>query len=101
METHIDTSDGTSIIIIDEKQLLGIENETFQTLVQHSIEQGIKNISVDLSNVKFISSWGIEGFLHAYKTCTNNNVNFSLKNVNEIIMHELSILKLTDIIHIT
>ena len=101
METHIDTSDGTSIIIIDENQLLGIENETFQTLVQHSIEQGSKNISVDLSNVKFISSWGIEGFLHAYKTCTNKNVNFSLKNVNENVMNVLSTLKLKDIFNIT
>jgi len=101
METHIDTSDGTSIIIIDEKQLLGIENETFQTLVQHSIEQGSKNISVDLSNVKFISSWGIEGFLHAYKTCTNKNVNFNLKNVNATVKNVLSKLKLTDIFNIT
>jgi len=101
METHIDTSDGTSIIIIDENQLLGIENETFQTLVQNSIEQGSKNISVDLSNVKFISSWGIEGFLHAYKTCTNKNVNFSLKNVNENVMNVLSTLKLKDIFNIT
>jgi anti-anti-sigma factor len=101
MQTHVENSDNTSIIIIDENQLLGLENNILQKMILSSIEQGSKNISVDLSNVKFISSWGIEGFLHAYKTCTNNNVNFSLKNVNEIIMHELSILKLTDIIHIT
>lgn len=101
METHVDTSDGTSIIIIDENQLLGIENKTFQTLVQNSIEQGSKNISVDLSNVKFISSCGIEGFLHAYKTCTNNNVNFNLKNVNATVKDVLSKLKLTDIFNIT
>ena len=101
MQTHVENSDNTSIIIIDENQLLGLENNILQKMVLSSIEQGSKNISVDLSNVKFISSWGIEGFLHAYKTCTNNNVNFSLKNVNEIIMNELSILKLTDIIKIT
>jgi anti-anti-sigma factor len=100
METHVDTSDNTSIIIIDENQLLGIENEKFQTLVQNSIEQGSKNILVDLSHVKFISSWGIEGFLHAYKTCSNNNVNFNLKNVNVAIKNVLSKLKLNDIFNI-
>jgi anti-anti-sigma factor len=101
METHAEISDDTSIIIIDENQLLGIENETFQTLVQNSIEQGSKNILVDLSHVKFISSWGIEGFLHAHKTCRKSNVNFSLKNVNPTVMKVLSTLKLNDIFNIT
>ena len=100
MQTHVENSEDTSIIIIDENQLLGVENKTFQNLVQNSIEQGIKNISVDLSNVKFISSWGIEGFLHAHKACINNNVNFSLKNVNSAVMNVLSTLKLNEVIKI-
>jgi len=101
MKTHSETSENTSIIIIDENQLLGLDNNIFQTMVLSSIEEGNKNISVDLSNVKFISSMGIEGFLHAYKTCTNKNVNFSLKNVNENVMNVLSTLKLKDIFNIT
>jgi len=100
MATHVEFAEDTSIIIIDENQLLGIENETLQTLVQNSIKQGSKNILVDLSKVKFISSWGIEGFLHAHKTCMNNNVNFSLKNVNVTPLNVLSKLKLTDIFNI-
>lgn len=101
METHIETSDDTSIIIIDENHLLGNENEKFQNLIQNSIVQGSKNISVDLSRVQFISSWGIEGFLHAYKICKNKNVNFCLKNVNANIINVLSTLRLTHIINIT
>jgi len=100
MATHVEFAEDTSIIIIDENQLLGIENETLQTLVQNSIKQGSKNILVDLSKVKFISSWGIEGFLHAHKICMNNNVNFSLKNVNVTPLNVLSKLKLTDIFNI-
>jgi anti-anti-sigma factor len=100
MQTHVENSEDTSVIIIDENQLLGVENKTFQTLVQNSIEQGIKNISVDLSNVKFISSWGIEGFLHAYKMCKNKNVDFSIKNVNATVMNVLSTLKLNEVIKI-
>ena len=101
MQTHVENSDNTSIIIIDENQLLGLENNILQKMVLSSIEQGSKNISVDLSKVKFISSWGIEGFLHAYKTCSNHNVNFNLKNVNVAVKNVLSKLKLTDIFNIT
>ena len=100
MQTHVENSEDTSIIVIDENQLLGTENRIFQTIVQNSIEQGSKNISVDLSNVKFIASWGIEGFLHAQKTCRKSNVNFSLKNVNPTVMKVLSTLKLNDVIKI-
>jgi len=97
MKIHVENSTDTSTIIIDENQLLGIGNETFNNQVQNSIEQGSKNISVDLSNVKFIASLGIEIFLHAYKACKNKNVNFNLKNVNVAVMNVLSKLKLTDI----
>lgn len=100
METHILTSDDTSIIVIDENQLLGLDNDIFQGMVLNSIEEGCKNILVDMSNVKFISSMGIEGFLHAYKTCASNNVNFSLKNVSKMVMSELSILKLNKILNV-
>ena len=100
MQTHVENSEDTSIIVIDENQLLGTENRIFQTIVQNSIEQGSKNISVDLSNVKFIASWGIEGFIHAQNICRKSNVNFSLMNVNPTVMKVLSTLKLTDVIKI-
>ena len=100
MQTHVKSSEDTSIIIIDENQLFGTENGIFQNLIQNSIDQGSKNISVDLSNVKFIASWGIEGFLHAQNTCKKSNVNFSLMNVNPPVMKVLSTLKLTDVIKI-
>lgn len=100
METKIATSADTSIIVIYENQLLGIENESFQTIVKNSIKQGSKNILVDLSNVKFISSWGIEGFLHAFKTCTNNDIKFKLINVNDAVKDVLATLKLNKVFNI-
>lgn len=100
MRIHVENSEGTSTIIIDENQLLGVGNETFNTLVQNTIEQGSKNISIDLSNVKFITSLGIEIFLHANKACRDKNVNFNLKNVNVVVMDVFSKLKLADIITI-
>ena len=100
MQNHVENYHDTSMIVIDENELLGLDKDVFQRMVLNSIEAGCKNISVDLSNVKIISSIGIEGFLHAYKTCTNNNVNFSLKNVSKMVLNELSILKLNKVFNI-
>ena len=97
MEMHVQHNKDTSTIIIDKDRLLGIENETFQTMIQNSIEAGSKNILIDLSNVKFITSMGIESFLHARTACKNKNVNLNLKNVNVGVKNVLTNLKLTDI----
>lgn len=64
IQTRVVNPEDTSIIFIADHHLLGNENSIFEHLVQKSIDQGSKNISVDLSRVKFISSWRIEGFLN-------------------------------------
>jgi anti-anti-sigma factor len=101
MEFNIQNIGDSSIITINKDQLLGVENQSFQTLIQDSINAGSKNIVVDLSNVKFVTSLGIESFIHARKSCNNNNINFTLKNVNPGIMNVLSTLKLTDLFMIS
>jgi anti-anti-sigma factor len=100
MEMHTQHTKDMSTIIIDKDKLLGFENETFQTMIQESIEEGSKNILIDLSAVKFISSLGIGYLVHAYTTCMNRNIIFSIKNVNRDIMNVLNHLKLTDIFNI-
>ena len=85
MEIHAEHFPEKSVIIIDKKGFIGIENEIFQGLVQESINKGSKNISVDLSGVDYISSWGIGGLVHAYTTCTNKDIRFDLKGVNDSI----------------
>ena len=98
---HVQRNEDTSIIIIDKDQLLGVDNVTFQILIKKSIEAGSKNIMVDLSNVKFITSLGIEGFLHARATCKDKSVNFILNNVNAAVMKVLQNLRLTDLFNIS
>ena len=89
-----------SIIFINKDQLLGTENVTFHALIKKSIDEGSKNITVDLSKVKFVTSLGIEGFLHARASCKDKNVNFTLKNVNDSVTKIFSTLKLTDLFNI-
>jgi anti-sigma B factor antagonist len=101
MEIHAEHTKDQSKIIINKDKLIGSENETFQKLVQESIDKGSKNISIDLSKVEFISSWGIGLLVHAYTTCINRNINFNLEGVNEQVMNVLNQLKLTRLFNIS
>jgi anti-sigma B factor antagonist len=89
-----------SVIIIDDNKLIGVESEVFHNLVQESIDKGSKNIIVDLSNVEFISSWGIGLLVHTYTSCHNKNIKFSLKGVKEQVMNLLNQIKLTELFNI-
>jgi anti-anti-sigma factor len=100
MEMHAQHSQDISTIIIDKDRLDGLENETFLTLLQNSIIKGSKNISIDLSNVKFIASMGIGFLIRAYKICKDRNIKFKIKNAKSSVVNELSHLKLTEIFNI-
>jgi anti-sigma B factor antagonist len=89
-----------SVITIDNNKLIGVEGETFQNLVQSAIEKGSRDIVIDLSKVDYISSWGIGLLVHAYTTCHNRKVDFTLEGVNSQVMNVLSQLKLTTLFKI-
>jgi anti-anti-sigma factor len=101
MEMHAQHSQDLSTIIIDKDKLLGIENEIFQTLIQESIKNGSQNVSIDLSNVRFISSLGIGILVYAYTTCKNKNIVLNVTNANADIMNVFHHLKLIDIFNIS
>ncbi len=100
MGFSVKQSQGKSIITIDNEKLIGIENETIHKLVSDSIENGSKNITINLSKVEYISSWGIGLLVHAYTTCHNKNVQFNIEGVNAQVINVLSQLKLTEIFNI-
>jgi anti-sigma B factor antagonist len=95
-----DNQEGT-LVTVDKTKLIGVESEAFQNIVQTSLEKGSKNITVDLSKVEYVSSWGIGLLIHAYTSCHNKNVNFSIKGVNPQVMNVLNQLKLTTLFKIT
>jgi len=100
MEIRVEHSQDSSKIIVDKNQLIGIESEKFQQLVQDSIDKGSKKITIDLSKVEFISSWGIGLLVHAYTSCMNRNINFNIEGVNAQVLNVLNQLKLTELFNI-
>ncbi len=100
MGIHAEHNKDNSVIFIDENKLIGTEAETFHNLVQESVDKGSKNISVDLSKVEFMSSWGIGLLVHAYTTCSKKNIKFNLQGVNDQIVNLLNQIKLTELFDI-
>jgi anti-sigma B factor antagonist len=89
-----------SVITINSSEFIGTENKTLQNLIKDSISKGSKNILVDLSKVKRISSWGIGGLVHAYITCINRTVKFDIGGINKSVMNVLNNVKLDMVFHI-
>ena len=101
MGIHAEYYPDKSIIIIDNNHFVGVENKTFQSLVQDSINKGSKTITVNLSKVEYIASLGIESLVHAYTTCTNRNIKFNIEGVAVNVLKILHQVKLDTVINIS
>jgi anti-sigma B factor antagonist len=100
MEIRVEHHPGKSVITIEKNRLLGPETEMFQNFVIESIDKGSKEISVDMSKVDYVASWGIGILVQAYTSCTNKGVSFNLGGVKENvinILHQIKLDKLFDI----
>lgn len=101
MGIHAEYYPDKSIIIIDNNHFVGVENKTFQSLVQDSINKGSKTITVNLSKVEYIASLGIESLVHAYTTCTNRKIMFNIEGVGVNVLKILHQVKLDTVINIS
>ena len=71
-------SDKYSIVKFNVDQVLGYEAQEFQDAILDSLEKKVSCIIVDLSSVKFISSWGIGMLIHGLATTTNRGGTYNL-----------------------
>ncbi len=100
MELTINQLEDKSVIVLKKKNILGTEGVDFQNKIIDLIENGNDSIEIDLSQVEYITSWGIGMLVHAHTTCVNRNVDFHLANVHDKIMSILKKVKLDCIFNI-
>ena len=77
--------------------MLGYEAQDFHDAISGSLEKNKKKIVIDLSNLKYISSWGIGILIYGYTTVNNQEGNFVLAAVPEIVNDALVRTKLDTI----
>jgi anti-sigma B factor antagonist len=100
MDFHIEKQQDKSVIVFETSKIMGTEAEGIQNAVLDLIEQGSKNIAVDLTNVDYITSYGIGMLIYAHTTCTKKEINFYAVGVNEKVMELLKLVHLDKIFKI-
>jgi anti-sigma B factor antagonist len=94
------TQDKYSVIKFNIDQILGYEAQEFQDAVLNSLEQQIDCIIVDLSSVKFISSWGIGMLIHGLATTRNRGGDFKLAGLADNVMQVFQKVKIDTVLSI-
>jgi anti-sigma B factor antagonist len=100
MKISSTTADKYAIIKIEVDQVLGYEAQEFQDAILNSLEQNATIIIVDLSEVKFISSWGIGMLIHGLATTTNRGGSFKLVGLAENVMQVFQKVKIDTVLDI-
>lgn len=88
--------DGTPVIDA-EGELDYVAIPEFRDAVSGLIEQGHRNIVIDMSHVGFMDSGGITGIIYAMKRLAGLSGSVILAGCNELIIHKLEIGGLTRI----
>ena len=99
MKVHTKEYDDAVVISLTKEMMIGYEAQDFHDAISGSLEKNKKKIVIDLSNLKYISSWGIGILIHGYTTVNNLEGKFVLAAVPEIVNDALVKTKLDTIFH--
>jgi anti-sigma B factor antagonist len=85
------------VVSVKGKLMGGPEAEEFQGILQDSISNNVKNIIIDLSDVKFVNSSGIGILVRGFTTMKNASGDMKLAGISDKVSGVLSITKLDGI----
>ncbi len=96
---RIKTSEKYSAVVVELKGNVmgGPDSEKFSKLLHDLLDEGKKNIIVDLGHVKFMNSSGLGMLISGYTTIKNGGGSLKLANATEKINSLLVITKLITI----
>lgn len=97
MTVKITETENAAIIKLEGEKMLGYEANDFQEAIRSSIEKNKKNLIIDLSEVEFISSWGIGILIHGYTTATNGGCSFKLTSISKTVKETFQKIKVDTI----
>ena len=83
MDVKTNETENGVVITLEGEMMLGYEANDFHEVIENAIDNDKKKIVVDLSNVQFISSWGIGILMYGYTTATNKGGEFKLAAVSD------------------
>ncbi len=100
MDLILNKTKDKTVIKFGKDMVLGTEGVDFQNTIIDSLDNGVNYILIDLSNVEYITSWGIGMLVHAYTTTTKRNAKFSMEGVTQKVRDILIKIKLDTVLPI-
>ena len=100
MKISSQISEKFSIVKFEVDQVLGYEAQEFQDTILDSLDKNASFIIVDLSRVKFISSWGIGMLIHGLATTTNRGKSFKIVGLADNVMDVFKKVKIDTVLNI-
>lgn len=97
MEVKTQETEKGLVIKLEGEMMLGYEANDFHEAIENAIEKNKMKIVVDLSEVQFISSWGIGILMYGYTTTTNGGGVFKLAGVSDKIIEVLTKIKVNNV----
>lgn len=88
---------GAAVITLKGNVMGGPDSQEFQDLLHKLLDEGKKNIVVDLGSVKFMNSTGLGMLISGYTSIKNSGGSLKLANATEKINSLLVITKLITI----
>ena len=82
MDVKTNETENGVVITLEGEMMLGYSANDFHEAIENAIDNDKKKIVIDLSNVQFISSWGIGILMYGYTTTTNKGGKFKLAAVS-------------------
>ena len=98
MNVSIKEISNATIVKVELKKMLGYSGTEFQEAVVSSIKSDKKYTIVDLSQVTFISSWGLGMIMYGMTSAQNNGKEFMCAGVSEKVRNSFSKTKLDSVI---
>lgn len=93
----INTQDYNDVTVVElQGELSGDFTEVFQSTITEIVAKRSKGIVVDMSNVGFVDSEGLERLLWARDYCDESNRQFRLAGLDETVAEILKITRLED-----
>ena len=100
MKVSSQISDNYSVIKFGVDQVLGVEAVEFRDAIHDSLNKKVSVIIVDLSDVKFIASWGIGMLIHGLATTTHRGANFRIVGLADNVMQVFQKVKIDTVLDI-
>ena len=100
MKVSSRTVKNVGIIKFEEDKVLGIEAGEFQESLLTLLDNNIKSVVIDLSGVKFLSSWGIGMLMHGLATTTNRGAVYKLASLNSKVIQTLKNVRIYSVLDI-